>query len=171
ASAHFHLGNGDASKVFINSYARSARDREVELPAGAIRTIHTSNANGRLILENETYDGRQVGTLRVTFQSGRITTIETDHHHAYVQAHWGVQTGQKDVIGEFNIGVNPQLKKLPGYHVIPYFGYGDGFVRISLGDNQESGGSYISSFHRWLFLTDATLHANHVKIMENGKLV
>ena len=43
--AHFHRGNGQASKKFINSYARdgSARDREVELPAGAIRTVDVTN--------------------------------------------------------------------------------------------------------------------------------
>ena len=43
--AHFHRGNGQASKEFISSYARdgSARDREVELPAGAIRTVDITN--------------------------------------------------------------------------------------------------------------------------------
>ena len=46
--AHFHRGNGQASKEFISSYARdgSARDREVELPAGAIRTVDITNIQG-----------------------------------------------------------------------------------------------------------------------------
>ena len=55
--------------------------------------------------------------------------------------------------------------------VIPYFGYGDGIVRISLGDNKESGGDYSSTYHQWLFLTKATVQADGKTIVKNGSLV
>ena len=104
--AHFHRGNGQASKEFISSYARpgSARDRKVELPAGAIRTVDISDAQGRLVCSSETFFGRQVGTLIYTFENGRITSVESQHHNDYVQAVWGIQTGDKDRIGEFSLG-------------------------------------------------------------------
>ena len=171
--AHFHRGNGQASKDFIASYARtgSARDREVELPAGAIRTVDITNTEGRLVCSNETFFGRQVGDLVYTFRDGRITGVESQHHNDYVQAMWGIQTGDKDRIGEFNLGVNPALTLLADYpKSIPYFGYGDGVLRLSLGDNQESGGGNISSYHQWMFLTDATLEADGKTLMEQGKL-
>ena len=62
--AHFDRGNGQASKEFISSYARdgSARDREVELTAGAIRSVDITNTQGRLVCSDETFLGRQVGT-------------------------------------------------------------------------------------------------------------
>ena len=62
--AHFHPGNGQASKEFISSYARDGRgrDKEVELTAGAIRTVDITNTQGRLACSDETFLGRQVGT-------------------------------------------------------------------------------------------------------------
>ncbi len=173
SGAHFHRGNGDASKEFINGYARpgSARDREVELPAGAIRTVDIADAQGQLVCANETFAGRPVGTLTYKFNENRIVGLESQHDNAYVQAMWGLATGDKDRIGEFNLGVSPGLTMIPGREkVIPYFGYGDGVIRISLGDNKESGGPYASSFQHWLFLTDATLKADGRTIVRDGKL-
>ena len=172
--AHFHRGNGDASKEFINGYARqgSARDREVELPAGAIRTVDIAGTQGQLVCANETFAGRPVGTLKYKVNENRIVGLESQHDNAYVQAMWGLATGDKDRIGEFNLGVSPALTLLAGREkVIPYFGYGDGVIRISLGDNKESGGPYASSFQHWLFLTNATLKADGRTIVRDGKLL
>ena len=173
SEAHFHRGNGQASKEFIASYARtgSARDREVELPAGAIRTVDVTGTQGKLVCCGETFFGRQVGTLVYNFQDGLITSVESQYHNDYVQAMWGIQTGGKDRIGEFNLGVSPDLQLLPEYpKTIPYFGYGDGVIRLSLGDNQESGGGVTSSYHHWLFLTDATVEADGRTVVERGTL-
>ena len=81
--AHFHRGNGNASKEFINGYARtgSARDREVELPSGAIRTVDIVDTEGRLVCTNETFAGREVGTLTYEFQGNRITNIRSQHQN------------------------------------------------------------------------------------------
>ena len=171
--AHFHLGNGDASKEFIAAHARhgSARDREVELPAGAIRTVDIEDAEGILVCANETFGGRPVGKLKFWFKDNRIVRLESQHHNDFVQAMWDLAVGDKDRIGEFNLGVNSAMKMLPELDdVIPYFGYGDGIVRISLGDNKESGGDYSSSYHQWLFLTNATVQADGKSIVENGNL-
>ena len=171
--AHFHRGNGNASKKFITEYARpgSARDREVELPSGAIRTVDIVDTEGKLVCTNETFAGREVGTLTYEFKGNRITGVSSEHHNDYVQAIWGLQTGDYDRFGEFNAGVSPALTMLPGHEkIITYYGYGDGILRFSLGDNQESGGGYQSSYHQWLFLTDATMKANGQVVLENGSL-
>ncbi|MFQ5946551.1 MAG: hypothetical protein ACE5NC_09945, partial [Anaerolineae bacterium] len=81
------------------------------------------------------------------------------------------ETGDRDLVGEFNIGVNPELRPLPGIAEVPYYGYGAGVVRVSLGDNFESGGRNRSSFHHWLFLTDATVTANGLTIVKRGELI
>ena len=98
--------------------------------------------------------------------------VGSEHSNDYVQAMWGIATGDKDLIGEFNLGVNPALKLLPDLEkVIPYFGYGEGVIRLSLGDNKESGGQNASSYHHWLFLTCATVTANGQEIVKDGALV
>ena len=101
-----------------------------------------------MVCSDETFFGRQVGTLNYAFSDGRITSVESQHHNDYVQAVWGIQSGDNDRIGEFNLGVSPALTLLLDYpKTVPYFGYGDGVVRISLGDNQESGRDVISSYY------------------------
>jgi leucyl aminopeptidase (aminopeptidase T) len=171
--AHFHLGNGDASRTFIAAHATpgSARDREVELPCGAIRTVAVTGAEGTLVVPDQMFAGRFVGALRLEFRDGRLTEITSEHHAAWVRACWELETGDRDLIGEFNLGVNQDLRPLPGIDVIPYYGYGAGVVRVSLGDNFESGGDNRSSFHHWLFLIDATLTSNGRRVVDRGELV
>jgi hypothetical protein len=171
--AHFHLGNGDASRAFIQSYARpgSARDREVELPCGAVRTVDIEDTEGVLVTPPETFAGRAVGSMRLTFAGNRIVSVASEHHDAFVQAAWQAETGDRDRFGEFNVGVNPLLAIVPGVPAIPYYGYGAGVVRVSVGDNAESGGPYRSSYHQWFFLTDATVTANGTPVVEGGRLV
>jgi leucyl aminopeptidase (aminopeptidase T) len=168
--AHFHLGNGDASRAFVNAYARSARDREVELPAGAIRTVDVTEVEGVVVTGPEVFGGRPVGSLRLTFASDHLTAIRSEHHDAWVRASWGVESGDRDRFGELNLGVNPRLTPQAGLPV-PYYGYGAGVVRLSLGDNSESAGRWRSSFQQWLFLTDATVRADGRPIVEHGELV
>jgi leucyl aminopeptidase (aminopeptidase T) len=171
--AHFHLGNGDASKAFIDGYARpgSARDREVELPAGAIRTVDIERTEGVLVTPPEVFAGRQVGSVRLTFSENRITGITSERHAPWVEAAWRTQSGDRDRFGEFNVGVNPKLAVLSGLPAIPYYGYGAGVIRVSVGDNAESGGPYRSSYHQWFFLIDATVRANGRPVVEHGRLV
>jgi leucyl aminopeptidase (aminopeptidase T) len=171
--AHFHLGNGDASKTFIEGYARpgSARDREVELPAGAIRTVDIERTEGVLVTPPETFGGRQVGRVRLEFADNRIARLTSEHHGAWLEAAWRTESGDRDRFGEFNVGVNPKLAVLPELPAIPYYGYGAGVVRVSVGDNAESGGTYRSSYHQWFFLTDATVRANGRLVVEHGRLV
>jgi hypothetical protein len=88
-----------------------------------------------------------------------------------VEAAWRAHSGDRDRFGEFNVGVNPKLAVLPELPAIPYYGYGAGVVRVSVGDNAESGGPYRSSYHQWFFLTDATVRADGRSIVEHGRLV
>ena len=180
SGAHFHQNDGIASREAVAAKARggSARDREEELPAGVIRTVDVQDAEGILVVPNETYPawiGRQVGDMTFEFRDDRVVRFDTQYHKDYVRAMWDQETGVKDRIGEFILGFNPALTLLPGHHddgIIPYFGFGDGVVRFSMGYNVESGGTNETSFfHNWLFLTDATVSANGVPLVKEGRLV
>lgn len=176
--AHFHHGNGDASKAFIQGHARpgSARDREVELPCGLVRTTDISNPRGRLVAPGQTYAGghaagRYVGTMIFDFADGRLQTVTSEHHADWVAARWAEETGDRDKIAELNIGTNPELRMIPGIDDIPYYGYGEGVVRIDIGTNWESGGALRSSYHQWLTFTDATVTADGKTVVQGGALV
>jgi len=75
-------------------------------------------------------------------------------------------------IREMGVGVNPKLTLQPGTDVLPYYGYGAGVVRISIGDNEEIGGAVRGGgFSRWFFLTDATVDMYGTPLIKDGKLI
>ena len=171
--AHFHLGNGDASKAFIDGYARagSARDREVELPG-------RGHPDGR-----HPGDGRRPGDaardLRGPPGRERAARVRgqsdlAGHQRAPRRLARGrvAEPGRRPrPLRRVQPRVNPKLAVLPGLPAIPYYGYGAGVIRVSVGDNAESGGPYRSSYHQWFFLTDATVRANGRPVVEHGRLV
>ena len=53
---------------------------------------------------------------------------------------------------------------------LPYYGYGAGVVRMSLGDNSELGGAVRGNVVRWLFFPDATVTVGTDVIVQDGKL-
>ena len=96
--------------------------------------------------------------------------VETDGDQAQLEAEWNAQTGDKDRLGEFVLGCNPLLKPVPGSTFQPYYGFGDGVMRLTIGENIESGGKNRSSLHRWLMLIDGTVKVGSETIVKDGKI-
>ena len=72
---------------------------------------------------------------------------------------------------EFALGFNPLLaipKKNPW---IPYYGYGAGVVRLSLGDNSELGGNVKGGYVRWNFFTNASVIVGKDTWVKEGKFL
>jgi hypothetical protein len=72
---------------------------------------------------------------------------------------------------EFALGFNPLLSiPTSGERWIPYYGYGAGVVRLSLGDNSELGGKVGGGYVRWNFFTDATVTVGGTTWVTGGRL-
>jgi hypothetical protein len=69
------------------------------------------------------------------------------------------------------VGCNPLLTPVEGTEFRPYYGFGDGVIRLTLGENIESGGRNRASVHRWLFFTDASLFSGARPLALDGALV
>jgi hypothetical protein len=72
---------------------------------------------------------------------------------------------------EFALGLNPLLAVPERNPWIPYYGYGAGVVRLSLGDNSELGGKVTGGYVRWNFFTDLTVTVGSTTWVRAGKLV
>jgi hypothetical protein len=137
-----------------------------------VRTIDIANPSGVLVVPDQHYRGRFVGTMRYEFANGRLAALHAERHQDWVRRMWETEdTGAKDQAAELNIGTNPELKPIPGIDDLPYYGYGAGIVRLDIGMNWESGGTLDSSFHRWLAFSDASLTANGRAVVERGNLI
>ena len=73
---------------------------------------------------------------------------------------------------ELALGFNPLLAiPTSGDRWIPYYGYGAGVVRLSLGDNTELGGTVGGGYVRWNFFIDATVTIGDRTWVQDGHLV
>ena len=71
---------------------------------------------------------------------------------------------------EFALGFNPLLAVPDRRPWVPYYGYGAGVVRLSLGDNSELGGTVTGGYVRWNFFTDATVTVGEDVWVQKGRL-
>ena len=165
--AWFHKNDGRLDRAKA-ARARSVRDRQMELPAGALRFIPDVTSVGGVLAVPSWRGGRNV---RFTFRNGLVTSVSAEENEQAVRDAWRSETGDKDRIAELVIGTNPVLPiHGPGTRP-PYYGYGAGALRIALGENWESGGTNRSSMEAWFYFTDASVSAGDVRIVRDGELV
>ena len=163
--------DGDASKARAD-IGQNLIDREVELPAGAIRVapIETT-VNGTIAFPDGQWNGQDVEGVVMTFEAGKLTGSKATKgiEHLTAELESGGEAARS--FREFAIGFNPLLA-IPetGKPWIPYYGYGAGVIRLSLGDNTELGGNVGGGYVRWNFFTNATVTVGEKVWVKDGEM-
>jgi leucyl aminopeptidase (aminopeptidase T) len=166
-----NFGDGDASKVRTDQGVILI-DREIELPAGAIRVAPVEETvNGSIAFPPSQWDGRPVSGLVLQIVRGRVVGFEAESGREAVEAELAKTPEVARAFREFALGFNPLLAVPEHYPWIPYYGYGAGVVRLSLGDNSELGGTVTGGYVRWNFFTDTTVTIGDDVWVQDGKLV
>jgi hypothetical protein len=162
--------DGDASR------ARTAAgvvliDKEVELPAGAVRVAPIEESvEGLVVFPPSQWDGRPVEGLRLRFSRGRVVEVTAAAGADFVEAEMRRAGEAGGAFREFALGFNPLLAVPEREPWIPYYGYGAGVVRLSLGDNSELGGAVTGGYVRWNFFTDLTVTVGTTTWVRNGRM-
>ena len=145
-------------------------DREIEFPAGAIRVAPIeSSVHGVIVFPRSTWGGETVDDLRFVFEEGIITSLSAGNNLDAVENE--ISADGAKAFREFGLGFNPLLTVPNEDPWLPYFGYGAGVVRLSLGDNTEIGGNVEGNYVRWNFFLDATVSINGEPWVEDGRLI
>jgi hypothetical protein len=166
------MQDGDASKIRTR-LARNLIDREIELPAGAIRVAPVEESvKGKIAFPDAEWNGREVKGLVLTFEAGKIIAMNATSGLDAVKEELAAAGPSGYSFREFALGFNPLLA-IPqvGPRWIPYYGYGAGVVRLSLGDNTELGGKVSGGYVRWNFFTDATVALGDRVLVKDGKML
>ncbi len=146
-------------------------DREIELPAGAIRVAPLEETvQGTIVFPPSQWSGRPVLGLKLGIGDGKVTSIEAEEGKEWAEREIDGAGDAGRSFREIALGLNPLLAVPDERPWIPYYGYGAGVVRLSLGDNSELGGKVTGGYVRWNFFTDATVIVNGDTWVENGKL-
>jgi leucyl aminopeptidase (aminopeptidase T) len=164
--------DGDASAARA-TLARNLIDREVELPAGAIRVAPVEESvDGTIAFPTALWGGVRVEGLVLTFAHGEVTGVRAAAGREAVERELAGGGTAARRFREFALGLNPLLViREDDRRWIPYYGYGAGVVRLSLGDNTELGGAVGGGYVRWNFFTDATVAIGNDTWVRAGKLV
>ncbi len=165
----FNRQNGDASAARMSG-ATTRIDREIELPAGVVRVAPIEESvEGVLVIPTARFGDVSVEELRLRFERGKVTQLSATRGEDAVRAALA-RDSSLTYFREFAIGFNPKLVVPAGQRWLPYFGYGAGVVRMSLGDNTELGGAVRGGAVRWFFFADATVRAGDSVVVEGGRL-
>jgi hypothetical protein len=165
-----NLQDGDASA------ARAAQgkvlvDKEIELPAGAVRVAPLEETvDGVIAFPPSQWDGRPVEGLKLRFSRGRVVEVSATSGKEAVEAEMSRAGAAGRAFREIGLGFNPLLAVPDRGPWIPYYGYGAGVVRLSLGDNSELGGTVGGGYVRWNFFTDLTVAVGGTVWVRSGKL-
>jgi hypothetical protein len=166
----FSKQNGDASKARMAG-ARVRIDREIELPAGALRVAPLEETvSGVMVVPSARISSAEVKGIRLEFSRGVVTRASASANEEALQRALKAGPGLSR-FREFALGLNPKLVTPAGERAVAYYGYGAGVVRLGLGDNSELGGEARGLPIRWLFFTDATVRVGRDTLVDNGRLV
>ena len=166
----FNKQDGDASKAKMAT-AKTRVDREIELPAGVLRVAPIeSSANGVLAVPKaRLLDGAVATGIRLEFVDGKVVKATAATGQKELDAYLASSPALTS-FRELGLGFNPKLVARKDSPFLPYYGYGDAVVRLSLGDNTEVGGAVRGGASRWLFFDDTTITVGGDRIVENGRL-
>ncbi len=165
----FNKQDGDGSKARASA-GRIRIDRHIELPAGVLRVAPLEESvSGVIVLPSARFGVTLAQDVRLEFEKGVAVTararVGIDAVKAFVASDPAASRFR-----ELALGFNPRLVVPPGESALPYYGYGSGVVRMSLGDNTELGGNVRGAVVRWLFFPDATVRVGADVIVRDGKL-
>jgi Thermophilic metalloprotease (M29) len=174
----FRIGERPVNRQDGNaSAARTARgtvliDREIELPAGVVRVAPIEESvQGTIAFPPSQWDARPADGLRLYFERGQVTRVEATGGREAAEREMQVAGEAGRRFREFALGFNPLLAVPERTPWIPYYGYGAGVVRLSLGDNSELGGAVGGGYVRWNFFTDLTVNVGSKIWVQDGRMV
>ena len=166
-----NFGDGNASKARTDQGVILI-DREIELPSGAIRVAPIEESvNGVIVFPPSQWDGRPVTGLTVRIENGGVAGMTAESGQDAAEAELAGVPEEARAFREFALGFNPLLAVPERNPWIPYYGYGAGIVRLSLGDNSELGGTVTGGYVRWNFFTDTTVTVGDEVWVRDGQLV
>ena len=147
-------------------------DREIELPAGALRVAPLEESvSGTIAFPPSQWSGKAVTGLILTFEAGNVVAISAESGQEAVESEMAGAGPSGRAFREFALGFHPLLTVPEDNPWIPYYGYGAGVVRLSLGDNSELGGDVRGGYVRLNFFTDTTVTIGGDVWVSDGKLV
>jgi aminopeptidase len=141
------------------------------LPRGEVYVAPIENsANGTAVIDRMFIKGKPVERLRLTFSEGRVTGVKAPDpaDAGAFQEILASTSGDRDVIAEFAIGLNPGVTETIGNSLFDEkIG---GTIHIAIGMNRHFGGANQSNLHLDMVMQHPKVWIDDNMVLDNGLL-
>lgn len=141
----------------------------VWLPAGEVfLTPVPGTASGTVVFDAFEFQGTPVEGLTLTFENGRLTSMNATAGLAPVQAAYDAASAGKDEFAVIDIGLNPNVTVTADSRFRSWVAAG--IVSVGIGDNVWAGGSNSTPYGLFGHIAGATVTVDGNAVVENGRL-
>ena len=162
--------------IYVSDGVVSAEDRKrgsaattVYLPAGeVIVTPVTGTAEGKIVVDRSSYEGKEFEGLTCEFKDGKLISISAKSDITRMKASYNAAPVGKELFGMIDLGINTSLSLGPKARRGDYAPAG--MVSIGFGSNIQYGGDNKVQYGQELNLPGCTLKLDGKVIIENGVL-
>jgi leucyl aminopeptidase (aminopeptidase T) len=138
------------------------------LPRGEVYLApHEDSAKGTVVIDQAFVRGHAIQRLKLTFEAGRLVDIQAPEAGAAdsLRELLDVSGGDKDLIAEFALGLNPGANQLTGDIRLDEKIYGS--AHIAIGANDSFGGCNRSNLHLDLVILHPTVWVDGQVLLDN----
>jgi leucyl aminopeptidase (aminopeptidase T) len=143
---------------------------QVRVPAGEVLFMPANGtAEGRVVVDNLAYRGRDLSGLSVSFRAGKVTGMSARTGMDPLKPLYDAAGPGRDLMAYLSIGVNPDVKPPQGSKInapMP-----KGMVSVWIGNNTRAGGDNAAAFELPLYLPGSTLTVDGRVVVQSGRLV
>lgn len=181
--AHITNPNGTNLKVriegrpiFVSDGVISADDMQrggaacqVWLPAGEVFTAPVpGTAEGKVVVDRQFFQGKEIQGLTLTFKAGKLASMTAKAGLEPLKALYDVSGPGKELFAAIDIGINPNVRLVPGSSMAAWMPAG--MITVGIGGNTWAGGENNADFGFFGFLPGSTLKVDGKVLVENGVL-
>ena len=139
------------------------------LPAGDFYAcVDPASANGVLVSPTETFRGKKIRNLRITFPNGAIASMTADEGAEQLQRYFAELDDASKKLSLINLGLNPESRPLKGSDYVSW--EMSGVPTVQVGNSQwagcDNGGEGGHAIHQ----LGATLAAGDAEVVKDGNL-
>ena len=142
---------------------------QVWLPAGEVFLAPVpGTAEGKIVVDRQFYEGKEIEELTLTFKAGKLTSMTAKSGLEPLKEMYDASGSRKDEFAIINIGMNPNVRTIPGSRMVAWMA--TGMITVGIGNNLWAGGENNSNFALYNFLPGSTLKVDGKVLVEDGEL-
>ena len=141
----------------------------VWLPAGEVYTaLDPKSAKGTLVVPKVDFRGKTVTNLKMTFQSGKMTSCTADKNGSLIEKSIKMSDDATKIFSLLDIGINDKSRRIAGSDHVSW--EMAGMVTVGIGDNAWAGGDVKADNSFFFHLPKATVRIGKTTLVTNGQL-